>query len=434
MKTSFSEYSSTALLCLALLFSLDVMAFSPKHPGSLKSKPATGINNNFKSNTKKSLLGKPDTFTNRILTAHAGSLTPAMHDHAKGVIWFNVKKSKSADASDQALRLVERLLEEQEITGDTDILSMGQVVNVLTACRRNSVESGTLSRLTKVMHMLERSTIWDDSVLPHFVGALANCKAMNAPKSAEHVLIRMQKRGIIPNERHFGTVLSSYAKRGKVKEVEMLMNIMSDLHASGQLEQGPTRITMTTALYALSRSGEKNAPGRAQALVKKMEVAHADGNRDMKPDIIAYSNLLNCFTSHKMTKDAEELLLKVESLYDDGFLQKGPDTIFYSSVLNAIAQSCDDDAFQRAEALLHRMECRGVRPNIITYNSLVKCFLNQASPSYEQMKDLVQKVQYLYESGQLKGTPDNMQRFYRSMMSAFVKSDAGKETDAMGLW
>lgn len=439
MKTPFiTQVGSTFLILWNLAFFTNINAFSPKHTGSPKGKNpgvVTTINKKFKSNNSKNdRIRKQETFTNRILTAHGGSLTPAMHDHARGVIWFNVKKSKIANASDQALKLVQRLLEEQEITGNAEILTLGQVINVLTAIRRKSVESGTLNRLTDVLQMLERSSIWDDSALPHFVGALAKCKAMNAPKSAEYVLKRMQERGIVPNERHFGTVLSSYAKRGKIREVESLMKIMSDLHAMGKLKQGPTRITCTTALYALSRSGEEDSPQRAQALIERMETAYNDGDKEMKPDIIAYSNLLNCYTSQRMTKEAEALLLKVEKLYSEGYLQKGPDTIFYSSVLNAIAQSGDEDAFQRAEALLHRMESFGVRPNIITYNSFVKCFLNQPSPSREQMKDLVQRVQSQYESGHLEGTPEHMQRFYQTVTSAYVKSESCRETDALGLW
>ncbi len=78
-------------------------------------------------------------------------------------------------------------------------------------------------------------------------------------------------------------------------------------------------------------------------------------------------------------KRCEELLLRIEALHDDGYYERSPDVVSYNSVINAYAQgrSFEHSRIENAKRLMKRMEDKGLRPNTITWNTLLRCILKE---------------------------------------------------------
>ena len=78
----------------------------------------------------------------------------------------------------------------------------------------------------------------------------------------------------------------------------------------------------------------------------------------------------------------EEMLLKIEHLHARGYYERAPDVVSYNSVVNAYAREraprqrhARSNRSAHARRLLKRMEERGLAPNTVSYNSLLRCIL-----------------------------------------------------------
>jgi len=74
---------------------------------------------------------------------------------------------------------------------------------------------------------------------------------------------------------------------------------------------------------------------------------------------------------------AEEMLQRIEALHDDGYYEKSPDVCSYNSVINAYAHGKVSGASGHAHRLMKRMEEKGIEPNSITWNTVLRCLLNE---------------------------------------------------------
>lgn len=74
----------------------------------------------------------------------------------------------------------------------------------------------------------------------------------------------------------------------------------------------------------------------------------------------------------------EEMLLRIEALHEDGYYDKSPDVVSYNSVINAYAHGrAVNSRSENAKRLMKRMEEKGLRPNTITWNTLLRCILKE---------------------------------------------------------
>jgi pentatricopeptide repeat protein len=75
---------------------------------------------------------------------------------------------------------------------------------------------------------------------------------------------------------------------------------------------------------------------------------------------------------------AEEMLLRIEALHSDGYYEKPPDTVSYNCVINSYAHARGvEDRLGNGKRLVERMIDRGIEPNEITYNTLLRCLLKE---------------------------------------------------------
>lgn len=75
----------------------------------------------------------------------------------------------------------------------------------------------------------------------------------------------------------------------------------------------------------------------------------------------------------------EEMLLRIEALHDKGYYEKSPDVVSYNSVINAYAhgRASNKSRSEHAKRLMKQMKEKGLEPNSITWNTLLRCLLRE---------------------------------------------------------
>jgi hypothetical protein len=121
----------------------------------------------------------------------------------------------------------------------------------------------------------------------------------------------------------------------------------------------PNTIMYGTVIDAWARSGVKEAPYKAEALLQKMQALHESGNHDVKPNTICFNSVITAWARSRdemAAKRAELILNRMQELYESGSHDVKPNTISFNSVVNAWARSEDKMAAKRAELILNRMQ------------------------------------------------------------------------------
>eukprot|EP00804_Cyclotella_cryptica_P011290 CCRYP_007777-RA/>CCRYP_007777-RA protein AED:0.02 eAED:0.02 QI:142/1/1/1/0/0.5/2/2781/851 len=106
----------------------------------------------------------------------------------------------------------------------------------------------------------------------------------------------------------FNSMLKLLAKRGMASEAEMLLDSMDDLVLEGMLKFGPDVSSYEAVLEALGRCKDFDSAQRAEILVTRMEVLGELGG-GLKPTLLVYNNLLNCYGNAGMAGKAERFLI-----------------------------------------------------------------------------------------------------------------------------
>ncbi|KAL7534811.1 hypothetical protein ACHAXR_008518 [Thalassiosira sp. AJA248-18] len=101
----------------------------------------------------------------------------------------------------------------------------------------------------------------------------------------------------------------------------------------------------------------------------------------MQRDPIISLNMNLDYLAKSGQKDAakrcEEMLLRIEALHEDGYYEKAPDVVSYNSVVNAYAhgRAAKNNRSRNAKRIMKRMQEKGLKPNTITWNTLLRCIL-----------------------------------------------------------
>ena len=127
---------------------------------------------------------------------------------------------------------------------------------------------------------------------------------------------------------------------------------------------------------------------------------------------------------------AEEMLLRIEALHADGYYEKPPDVVSYNCVINAYAhgRGLRDTRLENGERLLRKMKDRGIAPNGITYNTLLRCVLKELEETHYSNKTL--RSEKVAKAESILNTMEGMNlcdtRSYNIMISIFSKCN-GKD-------
>lgn len=260
--------------------------------------------------------------------------------------------------------------------------------------------------------------------------------------------------------------LKSGSKRGR-QRIESLLAEMIELRDSGYDSAGPDIVSVNTAISAIARSQRKDSVRKAyfilknmqtvygvkpdttsynlvinayaksrdlqggqkaDNLLKEMEFQFRNGNRDVMPNSFSYSTVIDAISSdNRCGTLAEGLLDRMRYLHQShgGAI---PDTVVYNSIMNVYATQGDKDSVQRIQSILHFMEensAQGnwnVKPNIISYNTLLKAFAYARDDFTNDATILLDRLSAGHKKGNLNGVaPDAIS--YTTVISCYARSD-----------
>jgi len=134
-------------------------------------------------------------------------------------------------------------------------------------------------------------------------------------------------------------------------------------------------------------------------------------------------------------KRCEEMLTRIEALHADGYYEKAPDVVSYNSVINSYAHGrtspSPNSRSSNAKRLMKRMEGKGIQPNNITYNTLLRCIMKEISATPRQ-KDKIKEAETILrymEGVNLANTVS-----YNTVISMHSKSDLDDSAERAEKW
>jgi pentatricopeptide repeat protein len=184
----------------------------------------------------------------------------------------------------------------------------------------------------------------------------------------EELLNRMQQlnkegwHNFQPNVVIYNILFNAWAKEGKIEKIEMTLQRMIRLEIPGV---SPDPVSYSTLLSAYSKSGKPESVLKADSLLQQMLELYSHGMESAKPNVISFSNVMQCYANVGNGSKAEQWLRRLQDLYHKRGTDNNihlhhhghdpdlkPDLALYNTVLLAWAKSGQP---QNAEEFLRYM-------------------------------------------------------------------------------
>jgi pentatricopeptide repeat protein len=337
-------------------------------------------------------------------------------------------KACIADAEERCDTVLNRMDHYREVFQLDGLDPDRNVYNAYLNALAKSQQPSAVDKAEEILTMMETSR--NPDLRPDIVtySTFIDCHTKCGERSLERAeeLLRFvegtYRRGdatLKPNSVFYSAILQAWAKSGTVKgadKAEELLRRNIALYEEGNDYAKPQVIVYNAVIDALARSGVENSATRAEELLEEVESLYAAGDLHMKPTRRTFNAVILAYRKEgNASVKAESLLNRMEEMSDGGQQEARPDVVTYNTVIGAIVEdiSIADSAADRAQALLDRMEERGVRPDGRTYGAVIEAWLRRnddkgnalAEAMFAQFQDIVDKKNtkrksskaYLYE-------------------------------------
>jgi hypothetical protein len=183
--------------------------------------------------------------------------------------------------------------------------------------------------------------------------------------------------------------------------------------------------TFTTVLHAWARSLRESAVAEAHGVFKLLKEHPKCLEMGIRPNTITYNTLLKCI-SHSKEKIAGKIAVRVlnemEQLEQTGNKEVAPCVQSYTLAITACLQNNPD----LAETLMKRMNKRGIAPNIVTYNVILKYWSRQQSRrAAERAEQILSELKTLAQTNP-QVTPDVFT--YNTVITAWIQAGSTQST------
>ena len=183
---------------------------------------------------------------------------------------------------------------------------------------------------------------------------------------AEDLLYQMDAAGVPPDTWSFNTVLNAWARSGlgqkAADHATALLMTMEQLHQQDDTKYStnegivhPDARSYSAVIDAIARSGATDAPGRAAAILSRME------DNGILPNAYTLNGILNCWAKNSRdnvfaAQKADEILRRMEESDGDRKSYPKPDLVSYCIVTVAFAWNRSDaNKAAKARDVLDRM-------------------------------------------------------------------------------
>jgi pentatricopeptide repeat protein len=270
----------------------------------------------------------------------------------------------------EAIQRAQAVVEEMEASPLPDVFPDTNVLScILHGLALRSDQEGSVSRALGILRSMILHYEQDNNT-PKKPNQQCFCNVITAfarsgqAQQAQDVLDDMQalyERTHDPDFRpdawSYTSVLDAWAKQGNIDQTKVVIRRMQEIaETTGDSSLNATNVNMNALLHAMAREqklkrgrrGEDDLVERAQAILKTMEDLYHNENRiEMKPDVISYGAVIDCFAKSNRSDAAEQceaLLRRMQEKARAGDLDMRPNSIVFSTVVNAWSRSKKPEA------------------------------------------------------------------------------------------
>jgi hypothetical protein len=223
--------------------------------------------------------------------------------------WIRSRSQKNISHK-EAERLLNRLWEAYETTGDAALKPNARSFNMVINAIARSREPGCADRAAALLNRMEESYLAGDEELQPdaltfgaIINAYANAGVPGSSDKAAQMLQRMESlyqlgyKSVKPNTFVYNACLNAFAKSsrrdgkdaGAFKASQLLTLMEQQYQRTGDSSVKPDVITYSTCINAHASSKSVTAGEEADALIKRMTSLYLLGDTAVKPNAIAYT-------------------------------------------------------------------------------------------------------------------------------------------------
>lgn len=331
-----------------------------------------------------------------------------IHSYARATSPEEVKIAPDRSL-DLLRRLVDSLFQNPRQRNLPDV--MGIFNTVLHICGR----SGAGEKAEEVLDLLLSSSNHPHQSLPSIpldrrqlnctqytfvIDSWANSGDPNAGQKALRMLRRLEEAGLEPNARCISSAIEAVSKSD---DNEGVLDLVKRLVTLNKLGDDSTIINSRTFTKAITSGNATNALGVMSYLDEICDKRLGPNTQHVNAVISALSQ------SNIQGKDqmAFQLFHRMKEEYKDGNVALRPDVITYTTMISMIADSCEGNACDRAEQLLHEMQDAGIAPTTRVFNAVFQAFCNSdIADAGDRTLALLARLDKLYEEGNRAMKPD----------------------------
>ena len=268
-------------------------------------------------------------------------------------------RSDRADAADKCEELLDRmnkLVDQGHLEATPNFRSLNYVMQAYAKkARQDEAYAERAEELLRSME--ERSNAGSKELRPTTASyniclkALANSRAKDAAKRADILLNRMivlhgasGSSFCKPDKFSFGSVVKTCVKAGQPDKAARVFKKMLNRHDLGDKDVNPTRFLYNTVLDGFA-TASRSSKGYGK---KGRETSCGNGKRynrgdiEVKPNLVTYNLALAAISRSREKwagERAEAILDRMQELYDDGDEEVRPDALSYGAVIRAHASA-----------------------------------------------------------------------------------------------
>jgi len=319
-----------------------------------------------------------------------------------------------------------------------------QYTLVLSAWTKH--QSGAPQRAEALLQRMRDSDI--PGIQPtkyHFNAVLdtwAKSDDAKAPERAYAVLREMEKLHSAGNVEvkadcwSYSAVIAAYARCDKAADAEaVLLQLLDRYTATQDPDYAPGEIPFRSVIVALSKSGHKDAPRRAEAMLERALSVGISSNAMFRAAIEAWSKSGNSIAPERV----EAILKTMEDLYATSGVVKA-DTPIYTAVVDCFVRAGGIQNARRAEALLDMMLVKfdqtgdqDYLPQSRTFKLVLNAFTKSKHKQITSISmEFLAKMEDLYKGGLDAAKPTEYS--YYNVIDCWANSglpDAEKHAEAL---
>ena len=195
-----------------------------------------------------------------------------------------------------------------------------------------------------------------------------------------------------PNAQSYTIMLHGWSRTTNVREAghkaEALLRQLEQLPPNARKNLHWTTV-YNSVITAWSKSGDKAAPQRVEALLNLLEDKCYDSAGTVAPDRTTFLCIADTYAKARIPdaeQRCEDLLVRMSQLEEAGVVSNDlrSNRALYNSILNALAKSGQPSSKDKAEEILTMMQTSpniNLRPDIVTYASVLDCYTKSGSPT-----------------------------------------------------